>query len=106
MKKIVIFVTSALIALTCPQAAAADASIEAVPTAWRLENYNSGMDLAVWFSGSSCSNGKLTFPPTATNDHRNRFYSLILSSKAMGKKIGVFYETSTGNCQMTSFYVE
>ncbi len=92
--------------LIFPQAVLADASVEAVPTSWRLENYNQQMDVVVWFSGSTCGNGKLTFPSTATADQRNRFYSLILTAKTIGRKVGVFYETSTGQCQIVSFYID
>jgi hypothetical protein len=92
--------------LVVSPAAYADTEIYALPTGWRLQNYVSASGLVAWFSGSTCTNGLLSFSPAATTEDRNRFYSLIVSAKISGKAVGVFYETTSGSCQITSFYLQ
>jgi hypothetical protein len=81
----------------------ADNSIEAIPTGWRLQNYISNT-IQIAFTGSICINGSLNFSASATSEDKNRFWSLILTAKATGKAVGVFYETVSWNCNITSFY--
>lgn len=101
MKRIWGIVAAALLGVATP--AYADALIEAVPTNWRLQNYvNSGV--TAYFTGSSCISGGLSFGPSATSDDKNRFWSLIMTAKALGKTVGIYYETTSGLCQITSFY--
>lgn len=88
------------------QPAMAENQIEAVPASWRLQNYIGSAGVVVWYSGSTCTNGQLTFSSTATVDERNRFFAMILTAKVSSKVIGVFYETATGSCQITSFYMQ
>jgi hypothetical protein len=45
-------------------------------------------------------------PPSATADEKNRFVAMVTTAKAAGKYMGVFYETVSGNCQITSFYLQ
>jgi hypothetical protein len=87
-------------------AAFADTEIQAVPTNWRLQNYIGGSGVVAWFTGSTCTNGALNFPSSATADDKNRFFSLILSAKISSKTVGVYYETVSGNCQITSFFIQ
>lgn len=84
----------------------ADTDMQAVPTNWRLSNYIGAAGVVVWYTGSSCTNGVLNFPSSATADDKNRFFSLILSAKISLKIVGVYYETVTGTCQITSFYIQ
>ncbi|MBO9708831.1 MAG: hypothetical protein J7521_11520 [Caulobacter sp.] len=102
MKRILACVLSA-IALSTASAALADVNLESSVTGWRLQNYVPN-NIVVFYAGSSCASGSLTFGPTATADDRNRFYSLILTARSAGKKVGVFYETASGSCQIQSFY--
>jgi hypothetical protein len=102
MKKIFALALSAL-ALSSAPAAWADANIEASPAGWRMQNYAPNT-LLVHFTGSPCQYGTLSFPANATNEDRNRFYALVLSAATTGKKVGVYYETVSGSCQITSFY--
>lgn len=81
----------------------ADTLIEAVPTGWRLQNYIGGT-VTVYYTGTSCVSGSIQLPASATADEKNRFYSLVLAAKVAGKTVGIFYETTSGNCQITSFY--
>ena len=102
MKKILVLGLSA-IALFATSPAFADVNIESPVIGWRLQNYVPN-NVVVYYTGSSCTSGSLTFGPAATADDRNRFYSLILTARSTGKKIGVFYETASGSCQIQSFY--
>ncbi|MBW8859251.1 MAG: hypothetical protein JF570_05825 [Caulobacter sp.] len=102
MKQILALGLSA-IALFTASTALADANIESTVIGWRLQNYVPN-NLVVYYTGSPCTSGSLTFGPAATADDRNRFYSLILTARSTGKKIGVFYETVSGGCQIQSFY--
>ena len=86
--------------------ASADTEIYASPASWRLQNYIGGSGLVAWFTGSSCTIGLISFSSGATNDDRNRFASMVLSAKLSGKSMGVFYETTSGSCQITSFYLQ
>lgn len=86
--------------------ALAESHILAVPNNWLLQNYMNASGVVSWFTGSSCNNGLITLPPSATDDDRNRFFSLILSAKISGKAVGVYYETVSGSCQISSFYIQ
>lgn len=47
--------------------------ITADPTPWKIENYF-GDSLVVFFSGSVCASGRLSFPNKATVGDKNRFW--------------------------------
>lgn len=94
-----ILATSALFAAA---PALADTSIETVPNGWRLQNYVGG-DLKIFFTGSPCGAGQLRL--AGTDEEKNRLWALILTAKASGKSVGIFYETSSGACNITSFYM-
>ncbi len=94
-------------AATVPShSAMAENQIEAVPASWRLQNYIGSAGVVVWYSGSTCTNGQLTFSSTATADERNRLFAMILTAKVSSRLVGIFYETVTGSCQITSFYMQ
>jgi hypothetical protein len=92
-----------MLALAICVPALADANVEEDVQNWRLQNYVSNT-VSAYFTGSSCTYGMLTFPSTASADDKNRFWALVLTAKTTGKKVGVFYETTSGTCQITSYY--
>ena len=102
MKKALALAFSALTLFAAP-AAFADAFFEASPATWRLQNYVPNV-LVAYYTPSTCASQVITFPSNATQDDRNRFYALVLSAQTTGKKVGVYYETVSGGCQITSFY--
>ncbi len=78
---------------------------EAVPTNWRLENYVWNHSVKLWFTGApGCTNGALE-GTSLTQDDFGRLWSLILSAKAMQKKVGLFYTANGGVCTIDSFYL-
>ncbi|WP_287004790.1 MULTISPECIES: hypothetical protein [Sphingobium] len=93
-------------AIFSSQPAMAENQIEAVPANWRLQNYIGSAGVVVWYSGSTCTNGQLTFSTSTTADERNRFFAMILTAKISSRVVGVFYETVTGSCQINSFYMQ
>jgi hypothetical protein len=102
MKKALAFTLSALTLFAAPTAFA-DAFFEVSPAAWRLQVYIPDLVVA-YYTPSPCVGGSITFSSNATQDDRSRFYALVLSAQATGKKVGVYYETVSGGCQITSFY--
>jgi hypothetical protein len=98
MKKAIVAITALL---TIQSAFAGTKSMAATPDGWKLENYF-GDQLIVYFSGSSCTHGLLSFPEHATVDDKNRFWSLILSAKATNSEVLVIYEDNS-NCTLVSF---
>jgi hypothetical protein len=96
----------ALLALSvlCASPCLADAYIEAVPTTWRLQNYI-GSNMYVWFTGSPCAGGSLVLGASVSTDDKNRFWALVLTAKASQKTVGIYYETTSGVCNITSFYM-
>jgi hypothetical protein len=85
-------------------ALSAPVTIEAVPRGWRMQDY-AGSALAVFFTGSSCVNGALTVPSSASEEEKIRFWNLIWNAKRSGQFIGIIYDNSTSNCNIQSFYI-
>ena len=79
--------------------------IEAIPKAWRLQNYVGG-PVIVYYTGSPCQSGQISMPISATSDEQNRFYSLIMSAKISGQEVGVYYAYDGASCIVTSFYLK
>lgn len=77
-------------------------SMYAVPTAWRLENYI-GDGVVAWYTGSTCTNGKLGFGDGASLDDKNRFWSVVMAGKTSGKRVFVYYNEESSNCDIVSF---
>ena len=73
-----------------------------VPSSWKLENYLNS-NVVVWNSGSSCTNGKITFPSTATIDDKRFFWSTVMAAKVSKQQIFVRYNNSTTSCHIVSF---
>jgi hypothetical protein len=106
MKRLRFFSGAALIlAMLISSPAYADNEIYVVPTGWRLQVYVGGQ-VAAYFAGTSCFSGQVLMPPNATADEKNRFVAMVTTAKAAGKYMGVFYETASGSCQITSFYLQ
>jgi hypothetical protein len=79
---------------------------EAVPTNWRLENYVSSHSVKLWFTGApGCNDGAIEGASLSQDDF-GRLWSLILSAKAMNKKVGLFYNASGGVCTINSFFMD
>lgn len=93
-------------ALLGPAAAHADtvSLIEAVPTAWRLQDYLDGA-IITFFSGSSCSQGRLDLPASVSADSKNRYWSIITTAKVANKVVGIYYVNNSGVCTILNFYL-
>jgi hypothetical protein len=85
-------------------AAHADVNMYGSPATWRLEDYTSGSDVVAWFTGSNCTNGKISFPAGTTQQEKNRFYAMVLTAKLNGKNVGVYYDNTSATCPISSFY--
>jgi hypothetical protein len=80
-------------------------NIEGAPAAWRLQDYvGLSPGVTVWFTGSSCTNGQLSFPSGTSSDDQNRFWSLIMAAKIAGQTVGVYYYISGSSCVLNSYY--
>ena len=75
---------------------------DVVPINWRIQNYLPG-NVVLWFTGSSCANGMMLLPASATPADHARLYSTVVSAKAMNAKIFVYYDNGSGNCWISSF---
>jgi len=71
-----------------------------VPTAWRLENY-AGNNVVVWGAGAPECTGNISFDNNGTADDRNRFWATIMTGKTAGKKVFIYYDTTS--CKIISF---
>lgn len=97
-------IAAALAALLAPASAYATQDlIEAVPTAWRVQDYMAG-GLYVYYTGSPCAQGELILPSTSSSDVTNRFWSLIITAKSMGKTVGVYFDSVS--CNIASYYIK
>ena len=91
-----------LLLFVCGAAQADQVTISAIPSAWRLENYP-GDNVVVWFPPSTCANGMLSFPSTATIADRNRFFALILAAKLANAQMFVMFDSTVASCPILSF---
>ena len=77
--------------------------IEASPAAWRLQ-YTIGGPAGLFYTGSECANGNLSFPSTAVQEDYDKLWALILAAKATGTTVFVYYSYSaTAGCIISSF---
>lgn len=81
-----------------------DINIEADPTPWRLQDYMNG-SIYTWFAGSNCTQGLVILPESVSEDIKQRYWSVVMSAKASGKKVGIFYTNNNGTCTITNFYL-
>lgn len=104
MKRIVL---ALVLLLAAPLATAAPVFFSEVPTNWRLENYPGGSDVGAWFTPSSCGFGRISFPNTAKESDKNRFWALVMAAKLTQKSIFVIYDNATApNCTIVSFGID
>ena len=78
--------------------------LSTVPNSWKMENYF-GDTLMVFFSGSVCEHGRLSFPSSATVADKNRFWSVLLAARTSKTTMFVLYDDSTTKCNIVSFGV-
>lgn len=93
------------IAATCmgvSSAALATIGIAAVPTAWRLQNYE-GQNAVLWFTGSVCPNGQLTLDPADTPERNKMLYATIMAAKASKLKVVIQYDAGVNVCFIRNF---
>ena len=76
--------------------------IQASPSSWLIQNYVGGT-VDLFYTGSPCLNGQLIFPSTATQADQDRLWAMILSAKATGQQVEVYYYVSSGNCYISSY---
>ena len=81
--------------------AMAESNLEVVPSSVRMEDYLDGA-INLWFTPSTCTNGHVYLPASAPADSKSRLWSLILTAKATGKVVGIFYDPAS--CVITHFY--
>jgi len=77
--------------------------LEEVPTQWRLQNYVPDTP-AIYYTGSQCANGVLTFPPNASDQDRDRLWQAVIAAKTNNGKMFVYY--TSGTCTIQSFGID
>lgn len=90
--------------MTICGAANAVQTLSTPATAWKVQNYPSG--IVAYFTGSACANGLLTTDTTETSDRIKQFYATVLSAKAMSAKVTVDYDVSGPQCIVRTFGVD
>ena len=73
-----------------------------VPTGWLVQNYVPG-SVVLWFTPSNCPSGLLQLPASATASDHARLYSTVMAAKLTNSKMFLYYESSGGSCQISSF---
>lgn len=76
------------------------------PASWRLENYITSGVTIYFTSAPECTNGQLIFGSTVTDVMQDRLWSLVLTAKSTGKKVGIFYSVANNICYIASFYIQ
>jgi hypothetical protein len=98
MKKLS-YLAAVILAFVC-QHACADQLVSGVPTAWRLQSYGT-YAVTLYYTGSTCANGVLSLPSTATDRDNTRLYATIMAAKISGARVFAYYDPAT--CLITSF---
>ena len=76
--------------------------VDAVPTAWRLQDYLGGA-IHIWFTGSSCSNGNLTLLASVPEGVKDRLWSTVMSGKLARHPVIIYYRVEGGGCIIDNF---
>jgi hypothetical protein len=76
--------------------------IEGSTAAWRLQNYVPN-SVALYYTGSPCTSGSLVMPSTAVQADQDRLWALIMTSKATGNSVYMYYSEDAGVCTISSF---
>ena len=101
MKKLVAAILLAYIPMT--HAGWADMiTITAVPTNWTLENSAGGF-INAYNTGTTCPSGRLRLDTGMTEGDKNRFWSTIMTAKAMSRSVTVYYDPTLDDCQLVIF---
>jgi hypothetical protein len=82
--------------------ASAQAVIQGSTASWRLQNYVPNQ-VTLYFTGSPCTSGSLVMPSTAVQADQDRLWALILTSKATGNPVYIYYYNNAGVCTISSF---
>jgi hypothetical protein len=77
-------------------------SVTGVPTNWQIQNYVPN-NVVVYYTGSSCVNGALSLPSTAVQADMDRLWALMLTAKATGQQVTIYYTVSGSDCLIASF---
>ncbi len=96
------FKALALATFMLASGAASAASVVAIPTGWKLESYGE-KGVALWGTGSPCTNGQILLPGTATITDHNRLYATVMAAKISASKVFVYYDVVGAQCIVTSF---
>ncbi len=79
--------------------------IEAIPSAWRLQDYADGA-VSIYFTGSPCFSGHLMLPATASEGVKERLWSTVMAGKLARQPVGIYYREENGNCIISNFYLK
>lgn len=79
--------------------------VETIPIAWRLSQYSGGL-LEMYFTGSTCAQGALTVPSSATDAVGDRLWATIVTAKADHLPVGVYYHVDGGQCLIDTYYLK
>lgn len=79
-------------------------ALEELPTEWRLSAYASG-EVSIYYSSSPCTDGILRLLPGDSDAVKDRLTAIVLTAKAIRKKVGVFFDEANG-CRISSFYLK
>ncbi len=81
------------------------ANIEAVPSAWRLQDYSDG-SISIYFTGSPCPSGHLVLQSTVSEGVKERLWSTVMAGKLAKQPVGIFYRVEGGSCIISNFYLK
>jgi hypothetical protein len=102
MRKIAL--ACALTGMSICGAANATQSLSTPASAWKVQNYPSG--IVAFFTGSACVNGLLTTDASDSADRVKQFYATVLAAKSMSAKITVDYDIAGDQCIARNFGID
>ena len=76
--------------------------ISTVPSEWKLENYLNS-NIVAWYAGSTCTNGRISFSGSASEEDKKIFWSTVMAAKISRQKVFVRYEDSSSTCAIVSY---
>lgn len=100
-----ICVLCGLMLIALPTGVRADVNIEQVPTSWRLQQYGPN-SAAAYYTSSSCTSGQITVPTSYSAEDISRFWATVLTARALGLVVGIYYDNTTPACFITSYYLK
>ena len=90
-------------------AASATANVTAVPTGWKLQSYG-GVSTTLWYTGSPCTNGQLTFDASESPDRNKLLWATILAAKSAQLPVSIDYDIGNNAggtiCVIRTFAIE